>query len=480
MKPTKPPAQEPDGLFKTPLARFIDMSHSLIRLADRINREGLDGEVGGCFRLAGRPAVPTRFMLGMLILKATYNLSDEAVFQRWPCDPYFQYFTGELYFQHRVAHERSGLSHWRKRLGADVLDALLRESLAVAEKSGALSKRDMEAVTLDTTVQEKAVKFPTDAALLYTALTRLGIEARAAGINLRQSYIRVGKRAQIMAGRYAHAKQFKRMRKQLKFLKTRLGRVIRDVERNIKDDPELVLGFDESLRKARIISAQALNRRAKPKVCSWHAPEVECIGKGKARAPYEFGCKATITTTNGRAKAGMFVLHADALHGNPFDGHTLGEALKQTAALTGVIPKRAHVDKGYRGHKQNLQTPDPTSGLPTRPAWRVFISGRKALKPHLKAELKRRSAIEPVIGHMKADHRMGKNHLKGRAGDRFNVKMAAIGFNFRRILKWLEAFILWLLLWLRVNLPAQEKRALVNIGLIRAPPSTSSGRGRSQ
>ena len=460
MKPQKPPAQEPDGLFKTPLERFIDMQHPLVGLAERIDWEALDGEVAGCFGDVGRPAVPTRFMLGMLILKAMNTLSDEALFDRWTCDPYFQHFTGETYFQHRVPHERSGLSHWRNRLGADILDRLLRESLNVAQSTGALTKCDMEVVTVDTTVQEKAVRFPTDAALLYTAITKLGIEARMSGIKLRQSYVRVGKRAQIMAGRYAHAKQYKRMRKQLKFLKTRLGRVVRDIERNTEGNPEKQAAFADSLRKARIIGGQALSRRAKPKIYSWHAPEVECIGKGKARAPYEFGCKATITTTNGRAKGGMFILHADALHGNPFDGHTLGEVLKQTAALTGVTPGRAHVDKGYRGHKQNIHTPDPASGLPTRPPWRVFISGRKALKPHLKAELKRRSAIEPVIGHVKADHRMGRNHLKGRSGDRFNVKMAAIGFNFRRILKWLEALVLWLILWMRADVVDSRKMAV--------------------
>lgn len=134
--------------------------------------------------------------------------------------------------------------------------------------------------------------------------------------------------------------------------------------------------------------------------------------------------------------------------------------LEQTAALTGVTPERAHVDKGYRGHKQNMHMPDPASGLPTRLPWRVFISGRKALKPHLKAELKRRSAIEPEIGHIKADHRMGRNHLKGRSGDRFNVKMAAIGFNFRRILKWLETLVLWLMLWIRANVVDSRKMAV--------------------
>ena len=236
--------------------------------------------------------------------------------------------------------------------------------------------------------------------------------------------------------------------------------MVRDIERNTEGNSEKQGAFAEPLRKARIIGAQALNRHAKPKIYSWHAPEVECIGKGKARAPYEFGCKATITTTNGRAKGGMFILHANALHGNPFDGHTLGEALKQTAALTGIISKRAHVDKGYRGHKQNMRTPDPASGQPTRPPWRVFISGRKALKPLLAAELKRRSAVEPVIAHMKADHRMSKNHLKGRSGDRFNVKMAAIGFNFRRILKWMVALVLWLMPWGRANTVTSRKMAI--------------------
>ena len=389
-------------------------------------------------------------MPGMLILKAACDLSDEAVFQRWTLDPYFQFFTGEAYFRHWVPHGRSGLSHWRNRLGADIPDAMLRESLTMAQDAGALSKRDMEVVTVDTTVQEKPVRFPTDAALLYTALAKPGIK-------LRQSYVRVGKRAQIMAGRYAHAKQYRRMRKQLRFLKIRLGRADRDIKRNTGGNSDKQAAFAEPLRKARIIGEQALNRRAKPKIYSQHAPGVECIGKGKARAPYEFGCKATITTTDGRAKGGMFILHADVLQGNPFDGHTLGGALKQTAALTGIIPKRAHVDRGYHGHKQNMHTPDPTSELRMRPPWRVFISGRKALKPLLAAELKRRSAVEPVTGHMKADHRMSKNHLKGRSGDRLNLKMAAIGFNFHRILKWLVVLVLQLMKRVRAKTVGSQK-----------------------
>jgi IS5 family transposase len=448
MKPRRPPAQEPDGLFKTPLARFIDMDHPLVQLADRVDWERLEAQVAGSFAEAGRPGNEARFMLGMLILKAMNNVSDEKLWERWPCDPYFQYFTGELYFQHRVPHERSGMSHWRRRLGGDVLDELMRESLRVAHEAGALTGRDMEAVSVDTTVQEKAVRFPTDAGLVYEALVRLGAEARAAGIRLRQSYVRVGKKALIRTGRYGHAKQFKRRNRMIRFLKNRLGRVIRDIERNTADNDASEAGFAESLAKARTIRDQALVKRAGRKIYSWHAPEVECIGKGKARAPYEFGCKATITTTNGRAKGGMFVLHAAALHGNPFDGHTLGRVLAKTAKLTGVTPKRVHVDKGYRGHRQGEAVFDPETRRDVRPPWRVYISGRRKLPPAVKAELRRRAAIEPVIGHMKGDHGMDRNHLKGRHGDQFNVNMAAIGYNFRRLLQWLQDFVQFLIsLW---------------------------------
>jgi IS5 family transposase len=463
MRPRRPAAQEPDGLFKTPLARFIDMDHSLVQLADRIDWEGLEEAVAGSFAEAGRPGNEARFMLGMLVLKAMNNLSDEKLWERWPCDPYFQYFTGELFFQHRVPHERSGMSHWRQRLGAKVLDALIRESLRVAHEAGALTGRDMEAVSVDTTVQEKATRFPTDAGLLYEALVRLGAQARAAGIRLRQSYVRVGKRAQIKAGRYGHAKQFKRRNRMIRFLKARLGRVIRDIERktapDICGDGAVRAGFAESLAKARTIHRQALVKRGVRKIYSWHAPEVECIGKGKARAPYEFGCKATITTTNGRAKGGMFVLHAAALHGNPFDGHTLGRVLAETAEMTGVTPRRVHVDKGYRGHRQGEAVFDPQTRRDVRPPWRVYISGRRKLPPAIKAELRRRAGIEPVIGHMKGDHGMDRNHLKGRHGDQVNVKMAAVGYNFTRILQWLQDFVQFLTSLWRAILGASRKTA---------------------
>jgi IS5 family transposase len=214
----------------------------------------------------------------------------------------------------------------------------------------------------------------------------------------------------------------------LKFLRTRLGRLIRDITRKIEGDERLTGLFAEPLSKAHRIRWQNQLQRG-PKLYSWHAPEVECIGKGKAHKPYEFGVKVSITTTNRRCKGGQFVLHAKAIAGNPYDGHTLAQAIEETEKLTGRPVERAYVDKGYRGHK----TPRPR---------RVFISGQKrGVHGIIKRELRRRSAVEPVIGHMKSDGHLGRNFLKGRHGDRANAVLSATGHNLRLILRWLRRLL---------------------------------------
>jgi len=218
MRPRQLPAQEPDGLFKTPLERFIDMNHSLVRLVDRIDWTGLDAQVERRFSAEGRPGVPSRFMPGMLMLKAIENLSDEDPFARWSRDPpYCRHFTGERYFQHHVPHDCSGPGLWRTRLGPEFLDHLLQESLRVARRSGALCEPDMQAVTVDATVQEKAIRLPTDASPLHTALVRPGVLARRSGVKLRQSHVRVGRRALIMVGRHRHARQYRRRNRDIRF-----------------------------------------------------------------------------------------------------------------------------------------------------------------------------------------------------------------------------------------------------------------------
>ena len=427
MRPKQQQKARHDDLFRARLDQIINMKHALVVLADKLEWAWLDEQLAESFSDQGRPAEPVRFMLGMFMLKHTYGLSDEQVWDRWVHDPYFQYFTGEEFFQHALPHERSGMSHWRKRIG-ERLDILLAESLRIAHDTGALTKGDLARVTIDTTVQPKNVAFPTDAKLLETAIRQLGTLAKKHHVPLRQSYKRVAGKAAMMAGRYAHAKQFKRMNRQIKFLRTRLGRLIRDTRRKIDGDARLREIFAIPLGRAAQIRSQQPRQRGW-KLYSWHAPETECIGKGKARAPYEFGVKVSITTTNKRCKGGQFILHAKALPGNPYDGHTLKDVIEKTERLTGREIERAYVDKGYRGH----HAPNPG---------RVFKSGQKrGVHGQIKKELRRRSAIEPVIGHCKTDGHLGRNFLKGRLGDQINAVMSAVGYNLRLILKWLRKLL---------------------------------------
>jgi len=416
-------------LLRPALDQIIDMGHPLVRLAGKIDWSFLDGRFSSvCAPGPGQPGLPTRLVAGLFILKHMENLSDEVLCARWVENPYYQYFCGELSFCHRLPFDRSSMTRWRQRLGEEQLVALIQESLSVAHKLGALATKDLQRVAVDTTVQPKAIAHPTDARLMHRALEKLVALAQREGVVLRQSYVRVAKRAAIMVGRYTHAHQFKRARKALKFLRTRLGRVIRDINRKIDGRPELEARFAHLLDLALKVRLQDHRRRG-PKVYSLHAPEVECIGKGKARTPYEFGCKVSIATPVTQPKGGQFVLHAKALHGNPFDGHTLGPMVADLEKFTGIQTRRIHVDKGYRGHNHQHK-------------FRVWISGQvRRVTAAIRREMKRRAAVEPVIGHIKAEHRMDRNYLKGRDGDRSNAVLAAAGFNFGLLLRWLAQIL---------------------------------------
>ena len=429
MRPRERRETGKQDLFRSRLDQIIDMNHALAKLARSLDWGFLEGRFGAVYSDGpGQPPLPTRLMAGLAILKHTHNLSDEALCERWVENPYYQYFCGEELFQHRLPFDRSSLTRWRQRMGEEKLAALLQESLSVAHKTGALSIKDLERVAVDTTVQPKAIAHPTDARLTHRALEKLVTLARREGVVLRQSYRRVAKRAAIMVGRYSHAHQFKRASRALKFLRTRLGRVIRDIGRRIEGDEALQARFAPLLDLAIKVRHQDHRQRG-PKVYSLHAPEVECIGKGKARSPYEFGCKVSLTTPVTSPKGGQFVLHAKALHGNPFDGHTLGPVVADTEKLTGVEVARVHVDKGYRGHNH-----------PNK--FKVWISGQvRRVTAAIRREMKRRAAIEPVIGHVKIDHRMERNYLKGRDGDRANAVLAAAGYNFSLLLRWLRLLL---------------------------------------
>jgi IS5 family transposase len=439
---SQPRDDRQDDLFQPSLKTIINLRHPLVRLAGEMDWDFVGRRFGSvCSVGPGQPPLSTRLVAGLFIIKHMHNLSDEELCARWVENPYYQYFCGEVVFRHELPFDRSSLTRWRQRLGEEQLAALLQESLAVAHRTGAIETKDLQRVVVDTTVQEKAIAHPTDARLTHRAIEKLIDLAKREGVELRQSYRRVAKRAAIMVGRYTHAHQFKRARRELKFLRTRLGRVIRDIRRKIAGNAVLEDRFGPLLDLALRVRHQEQRQRG-PKVYSLHAPEVECIGKGKARKPYEFGCKVSITTPVTAPKGGQFVLHAKALHGNPYDGHTLGPVITDLEKLTGVAVQRIHGDKGYRGHN-----------YPDR--FKVWISGQvRRVTKSIRREMRRRAAVEPVIGHVKDDHRMGRNHLKGRDGDRINAVLAAAGYNFSLLLRWFEELLRALFLMLRCTLRA--------------------------
>lgn len=378
-------------------------------------------------------------MAGLAILKPMHNLSDEILCERFLENPYDQLFCGEEFFQHKLPFDRSSMTRWRQRMGEQKRVGLMQESLATATRSGAAKPADFAKVIIDTTVQPKAVAFPTDARLMPRALDRLARLAKRHGIKQRQSYRRVGKFALIKSQRYAHAKQFKRARRALKTLKTYLGRVIRDIWRKIAGNDRLKEAFAKERMLARRVHAENKNLRpvkgapaaADLRVFSLHAPEVECIGKGKAHQPYEFGVKVSVATTLKHSKGGQFIVHAKALPGKPYDGHTLGTVIPEIEKQIGVSLKHVFCDAGYKGHN-----------APQEHRFKVYTAGQKRrMTGAIKREMRRRSAIEPVIGHAKSDPRMGRNYLAGQAGDAINAILAAMGYNFRRLLAWFSLLL---------------------------------------
>jgi len=418
-------------LFRSRLDQIINMKHELVRLAQAIDWPVLEARFGTVYSDgAGMPPLPTRLMAGLAILKHTFNLSDEALCERWVDNPYFQYLCGEEFFRHELSFDRSSMTRWRQRMGEERIGALLQESLAVAVKTGAMKPQDTRQVIVDTTVQPKDVMFPTDAKLIHRARERLVRLAKKMGLDLRQTYIRVGKFALIQHQRYAHAKQFKRAGKALRKLKTYLGRTVRDVERQIAGDEQLDAIFKWSLYQAKTVIAQRQRQRGR-KIYSLHADEVECIGKGKAHKPYEFGVKVSVATTLNRSKGGQFALHAAALPGNPYDGHTLATVIPDLEKMIGTELSRILADAGYRGHN-----------APESHKLRVFTSGQKRrLTPAIKRQMRRRSAVEPVIGHLKSEHRMDRNYLAGEQGDAVNAVLAAAGYNFSLLLRWFRQLL---------------------------------------
>jgi len=440
MRPREQAETAQSDLFRLKLVNLIDVRHELCRLAERMRWQELVEGFGALYAEQGRPGVPIRLMVGLHYLKHAYGLSDEVIVRSWVENPYWQYFCGEEYFQHQLPIDPSQMTRFRTRLGAQGCEQLLKLTIATGLETNAVKPASFTQVTVDTTVQEKAIAFPTDARLYHKGRVWLVRLAKRSGIELRQSYLRKGKQALFMQQRYAAARQPKRARRELKRSRVYLGRVYRDILRKLPAQSAAVQEhFTEPLALvARLLAQQ---RHDKNKLYSLHAPEVECIAKGKAHKKYEFGIKVSLAAT----QRGNFIVGALSLPGNPYDGHTLPAALRQVEPLTGTKPERCFVDRGYRGH-----------GIE---GTQVYIAGQKrGITPALRRALKRRNAIEPIIGHTKHDGLMGRNYLKGAAGDAMNAILAAAGHNLRIILRKLR--LSWLHFWypllrnLRLTVPA--------------------------
>ena len=396
-----------------PLEKILDLSHPLCSLGNAINWEKIKKHLSK-HSPYGRRSKETRLVVGLYYLKCAFNVSDEVLLDCWLENPYWQYFCGEKEFQHNFPLDRTTMVKWRRALESKKFDKLLEETIDLGIDFGVLRKMDIKIVNADTTVMEKAISFPTDIRLCHKAREKLVILAKEYDILLRQSYVRKSKQHFFKHSRYRHARQHRRADKELKKVKNYLGRVIRDIERKVPPE-EMPLPLRDMLDKAKRLHKQ--KKTDKNKLYSLHMPEVECIAKGKAHKKYEFGCKVGLVTSS----RSNFVLGIQAFHGNPFDGHTLKESLSHAEKLSKGVIKEAYVDQGYNGH--DIKDCDVT----------VVNWKKKNISRSKKRKMKRRSAIEPIIGHMKTDFGNFRNHFKGRHGDKVAALCLGIGFNLRKI-----------------------------------------------
>lgn len=443
-----------DDFFRSRLDQMIDLRKPLAVLATHIPWQELEAAVAHRFARqvrtgnqvadidlfgptvavvgagasnAGRPRLPMRLMISLLYLKHTFNESDEGVCERWSETPVWQYFSGLDYFEDRLPCDPSAISRFRGLLGEEGVEELLVQTIMVGMKLGLIERSALETVVVDSTVQSKAVAHPTDSRLLEVARDELTKAAKAHGILLKQTYAKEGNDLSRRAGRYAHAKQYRRMHKTIKRQRTILGRLARDIARSKTVLAQSIHeALDPLLARAHQIAEQSRRKKSlkgKDKIYSWHAPEVECIGKGKARTPYEFGVKVGIVTT----LQDNLIVGARSFPGNPYDGHTLAEQLEQASILmeaTGIRPKTVYTDLGYRGVDGEI----PDYALKHRGKYKRLSDKEREL-------LKKRQAIEPIIGHLKSDHGMHRCHLKGPTGDAIHAVLCAAGFNMKWLLR---------------------------------------------
>ena len=435
MKPKPSVAAAQPDLFQTELKAIINLRHPLVKLAQEFNWDAFEQQLQPTYSpVMGAPGINTRLMVALHFLKHQHDLSDDEVVAKWVENPYWQFLSGMQFFSHQAPIDSSSMSRWRTRLGQSGAELLLQETIQAGLKLQAIKPSDLSRVNVDTTVQTKAIRYPTDARLYDRARERLVKTARKEGLQIKQSYSRVGKRLVMKQSRYAHARQMKRARAVQRRLKTNLGRVIREIERQ---NPTAAGQTASLLEIAKRIYTQKTQDSGK--VYSVHEPNVECIAKGKAGKKYEFGNKVSLAVTSKNS----WIVGTMSLEGNPYDGHTLSKQLTQVRNFLGEGRVReVFVDRGYRGHKHEGAE-----------AIYVDRERRGSIPKSLWRFIKRRAAIEPTIGHMKSEHRLERNRLKGTLGNAINALLSAAAMNFGKLIKWVGQFWLFFAALLRGIFP---------------------------
>lgn len=427
-------------LFKVMLRDLVAKGHELVLLRDAIDWQRFERVLEPVYCSDnGRPSIPVRMMAGLTFLKYMFGLSDQDVLDNWCENPYWQYFCGGEFFEHEPPTDQGTMSRWRSRAGETGVKEMIMETIASALRNKVAKKKDFERVNVDTTVEEKNVRFPTDARTLDRARERVVATGGKLGIKFRRNYVRKGKSMLRRHSGYVKAKQHDRAANVVRAMKRYLQNVADEAEAAAKAitprtprEMALLAQLQGYLDISRKLIAQDKDTPGKDKIYSVHEPQVECIAKGKVHRRYEFGVKAGYVT----ASKSNWVVGAMALPGNPYDGNTLAQMLKQAEEISGVKPRHAYCDLGYRGHDYGGDCDV-----------QVVNRFRKRKPRGVLRWWKRRSAIEPVIGHVKSDHYMDRNMLGGELGDKLNAVLSAVGFNLVKLMRglkkrWLESLFL--------------------------------------
>ncbi|WP_329902946.1 IS5 family transposase [Porphyromonas pogonae] len=408
------PTQTVQSLFSS-LDDLLNQQHPLYKLSHKIDWKRFEEDFSSLYCPDnGRPGKPIRLMCGLLILKHLRNISDESVVEQWSENAYFQYFCGMQEFTPSFPCNASELVHFRKRIGERGIELILAESIRVNDDKN--EKDHHDTAFIDSTVQEKNVTYPTDAKLHKKIVGKVLKIVRALNLPIRQSYTFVLKRIYRDQRFRNHPKNRKKALKADKRLRTIAGRLVRELKRNLGNNRE----YDKLISLFERILSQ--RRNSTQKIYSLHEPDVQCISKGKEHKKYEFGNKVSII----RSMTGV-ILGASSFR-NEYDGHTIEQSLDQVKRLTGERIKKLAGDRGYRGKKEINGT---QILIPDTPKAKDSYYQRK--KKH--RLFCKRAGIEPTIGHLKSDYRLGRNFYKGLFGDAINVMLAAAAYNFKRAMK---------------------------------------------